>query len=97
MTEVELKTLHEIIKDKTTGWTTVREYIGPVAINDIRLFVKENERLPEAKEIMDQYLALPNFESILGIAEIKPEQIEKFIAAILKEADEEDFMTAEIA
>jgi len=96
MTEAELKTLHEIIKDKTTGWTTVREYIGPIAISDISKFLKENKRLPEAKEIVDQYKELPNFENILGIAEIKPEQVEKFIGAILKEAEEDDFAIAEI-
>jgi hypothetical protein len=96
MTEVELRTLHSIIRDKTTGRTSVMEFIGEVAIKDISQFLADNDRLPLPKEIIDQYLTLPNFENILGVGEVTVPEVEKFIGYLLKEADEEDFKLARV-
>ena len=96
MTEVELKTLHFIIRDKTTGRTSVMEFIGEVAIKDISQFLADNDRLPLPKEIIDQYLTLPNFESILGVGEVTVPEVERFVGYLLKEADEEDFKLARV-
>ncbi len=96
MTKAQLDKLYDIIRDKTTGRTSVMEYIGTVAIKDITKFLEDNDRLPLPKEIIDQYLTLPNFENILGVAEITSQQVEKFIGILLKEADEEDFQPARV-
>ncbi len=96
MTEVELKKLHAIVSDKTMGRIAVMEFIGTIAIEDITYFLAEYDRLPLPKEIMDQYLALPDFANILGVAEVTPQQVEKFIGILLKEADEEDFQVARV-
>jgi len=96
MTETELNKLYTIIRDKTTGRISVMEFIGTTAIKDITEFIEANDRLPLPKEILDQYLTLPNFANILGVAEVTPQQVEKFIGVILKEANEEDFQTARV-
>ena len=96
MTEAELKQLHAIVKDKATGRTSVMEFIGTTAIKDITQFIADNDRLPFPKDIIDQYLLLPNFANILGVAEITPQQVEKFIGVLLNEAEEEDFKMARV-
>ena len=96
MTKVQLDKLYDIIRDKTTGRTSVMEFIGNTAIEDIRHFVKNNDRLPLPKEIVDQYLTLPHFENILGVGEVTVPEVEKFIGYLLKEADEEDFQVARV-
>ena len=96
MTEAELKQLHTIVRDKTAGRTSVMEFIGTTAIKDIKQFLEDNDRLPFPKEIVDQYLLLPDFANILGVAEITPQQVEKFIGVLLNEAEEEDFKMARV-
>lgn len=96
MTELQLEKLHTLINDKTIGRISAMEFIGTIAIRDIRRFVKNNERLPAPKEIVEQYLTLPNFENILGVANITSQEIENFIGVLLKEADEEDFQVASV-
>jgi len=96
MTEAELKQLHTIVRDKNAGRTSVMEFIGTTAIKDITQFIADNDRLPFPKDIIDQYLLLPNFANILGVAEITPQQVEKFIGVLLNEAEEEDFKMARV-
>jgi hypothetical protein len=96
MTRTELKQLHAIVKDKTAGRTAVMEFIGTTAIKDITKFIEDNDRLPFPKEIVTQYLTLPNFENILGVAEVTTQQVEKFIGVLLNEAEEDDFSRARV-
>jgi hypothetical protein len=97
MEKSDLEKLAGIIKDKSTGPVTIMETIGQMAMDkDIPDFIKENGRMPTATEIVDQYKEVPNFENVLGMADMKVGRIEKFIAALLSDADIDDFKVAEV-
>jgi hypothetical protein len=97
MEKADLEKLAGVIKDKSAGPVTIMETIGQMAMDkDIPAFIKENGRLPTAGEIVDQYKEVKNFENVLGMADMKVARIEKFIAALLADADVDDFKVAEV-
>jgi hypothetical protein len=94
MDEEKLKSIETQIKQKY-GKDTIKGIIGEIIIEDIRAFVAENKRMPEAKDIIDGYEKLPNFYNILGLTDLDNKWLEKFVGIFLK-ADIEDFQVAEV-
>jgi hypothetical protein len=74
----------------------IMERLGTIVIEDIGSYAKSEGRLPTVDELMAQYQELPHFEVILSTIEISMEQLEKFIGALLKEDEIEDFGVAEL-
>ena len=96
MNEEKLKSIETNIKKKKCSRTTIMEDIGNTAIEDIRAFVEKEKRMPEVKEIVDEYRKLLNFDNILMLVDITPIQIEKFVGILLKEGEMADFQVAEV-
>jgi hypothetical protein len=94
MTEEKLKEIENLIKKKYNQ-STIKGIVGEVIIEDIRAFVKANERMPECDELMEEYKKLPNIGNILGLTDLSLDWLEKFIKIFLK-ADIEDYQLAEV-
>jgi hypothetical protein len=94
MNEEKLKSIEAQIKQKY-GKDTIKGIIGEIIIEDIRAFVGENQSMPKAREIIDEYEKLPNFYNILGLTDLDAKWLEKFVGIFLK-ADIEDFQVAEV-
>jgi len=94
MTKEKLKEIETLIKQKFEP-STIKGIIGEVIIDDIRAFVRKNERMPESDELMEEYKKLPNIGNILGLTDLSLDWLEKFIKIFLK-ADIEDYQLAEV-
>jgi hypothetical protein len=96
MDNAALEKLAVIIKDKTKSHVDVMEAVGNQVIEDAQEFLKKEGRMPQPHEIVTQYKELENFENVLGMADIKFSRVEKFIVALLDNAEPEDFKIPEL-
>ena len=94
MNGLELKEIHEQIKQHKVSREDVMQQVGEYMVEDIKAHVKEYNELPQLDALMLSYSTIPYFESVMGVIDISMKQIRNVAHLLLKEGDIEDYREA---